>query len=167
VIAVFENLEKGIVRLTKPVGVWIAYSLLVAKPLLAAEPGGQGEVPSFGGLGGASLKMFGSLILVIGVILFLFYVIRRLRLNPLSLRRYPEMHLLETMNLGPRRSVALVEVGGKWLVLGVGAESVTLLSRFDDPPVRTREDGGALGNRESFHSLLRNKILGDGGGRDG
>jgi flagellar protein FliO/FliZ len=112
-----------------------------------------------GGIGEASLKMIGSLLLIVGLILLLFYLIKRLRLNPLALRRDPQMRLIETLNLAPKRSVSLIEVRDHWLVLGVGAESVTLLSRLDAPPQPTNTHPGNPDDRRGFHSLLQNTIF--------
>ena len=107
--------------------------------------------------GSLSMKMAGSLLLVLGLIISLFYILRRLRLGSLSLNRYPEMRILGTLNLAPKRAIALVEICDQWLIVGVGTENVTLLSRLDRPPQDNDVDTRPTGNVESFKSLLQNK----------
>lgn len=45
------------------------------------------------------------------------------------------VQLVGGMSLGPRERIAVVEVGGKWLVLGVTAQSVNVLTTLDSAPV--------------------------------
>lgn len=93
--------------------------------------------PEFGGM---SLRMFGSLLLVLGLILVLFYLSRRLRLRGSShSSQVPQMRLLGTLNLAPKRALALVEFSNKWMIVGIGAENVNLITTLDRPP-ETEED---------------------------
>ena len=106
-----------------------------------------------------SLKMTGSLILILGLIILLFYVLKRLRLGSLSLNRYPEMRVLGTINLAPKRAIALVEICDQWLVVGVGTENVTLLSKLDRPPENLDVDSHSTNDSRSFQSFLQQKHL--------
>lgn len=112
-----------------------------------------------GNMGMASLKMGAALLLVIGVIFGLYYLSKRIRDSRFSLNKYSTMRVIGSLSLAPKRSIALVEVCGEWLVLGIGMESVTLLRRIEAPPVNDNETmsttGGTVG---SFQSLLRRKI---------
>jgi len=79
--------------------------------------------------------MFGSLLLVLGLILALFYLSRRLRLRGSSHSSHvPRMRLLGTLNIAPKRALALVEFSGKWMIVGIGAENVNLITTLDRPP---------------------------------
>ena len=112
-----------------------------------------------GEFGTMSLKMAGSLILILGLIIFLFYILKHMKSGSLSLNRYPEMRILGTVSLAPKRAVALVEICDQWLVVGVGTESVTLLSKFDRPPQPHEDDTDSVGNTGSFQSFLQNRRL--------
>jgi len=81
----------------------------------------------------ASIKMAGSLIVILGLILGLFYVIKRFRWAASSMNPYPQMRIVGTLNLAPKRALTLVEICDQWLVVGVGTENVTLISQFDRP----------------------------------
>lgn len=135
----------------------IAFFLCAGKGRAAG--GAEVNLPQ-GDMGLASLKMGAALLLVIGVIFGLYYLSRKIRDGRFSLNRYSAMRVIGSLSLAPKRSIALVEVCDEWLVLGIGTESITLLRRIEDPPVKNSEaitptGGGTSG---SFQSLLRRKI---------
>lgn len=103
--------------------------------------------------------MFGSLILILGLIVFLSYWLKRLRPGTLSSGKTPAMRLVGTLNLAPKRAVALIEVCDEWLLVGVGTESVTLISKVEPPPQQDRPDAGWGGQESKFQTILRGKSL--------
>jgi len=102
----------------------------------------------------AFFKMIGTLILIACAIFLLIYFLKRFRLKALSLKKFPEIRLVSSLHLGAKKSVAIIEVSGKWLVVGVGTETLTLLTELDSPPEteveaeidhdRTEKGGGRL-----------------------
>jgi flagellar biosynthetic protein FliO len=121
---------------------------------------GDGE-PGFpaGDMGMASLKMGAALFFVILMIFGLYYLSRKIRDGRFSLSKDPVMRMIGSLSIAPKRSIALVEVCGEWLVLGIGTETITLLRRFENPPVPTNEPlSSGTGTGGSFQSLLRRKI---------
>lgn len=104
--------------------------------------------------GMASIKMLGSLIIVLGLIIGLFVLLTRLRVNSLSVSRFPNMRVIRNLNLGPKRSVALIEICDQWLLLGIGTESVNLIKEIPRPSGEESEILEQNGTR-GFHSLLR------------
>jgi flagellar biosynthetic protein FliO len=89
------------------------------------------------GLGMLSMKMFLSLLLMLGLIYALYFIMKRLKIGPLTGGRPAPMRLLGTLSLAPKRGIALVEVCGQWLVVGIGAESVSLISKVERPEEAT------------------------------
>jgi flagellar biosynthetic protein FliO len=129
-------------------------------PICAAGAAGDGPptIPD-GNMGMASLKMGAALLLVIAMIFALYYLSRKIKDGRFSLNRYPAMRIIGSLSLAPKRSIALVEVCGEWLVLGVGTETITLLRRFEDPPTTNNEAvSSGSGTGGGFQSLLRKKI---------
>ena len=110
-----------------------------------------------------SMKMVGSLMLILGLIILLFYLLKRLRLSPLCNNRIPVMRILGTLNLAPKRAIALIEVCNQWLIVGIGTENVTLISRLDQPPELDNPVTGVSTNGRRFHSFLQNISLGQRG----
>ena len=77
-----------------------------------------------------------------------------------SLRRFRLFHpgagqvirLTGGVSLGPRERIAVVEVGGRWLVLGVTSQSINLLSTLDSAPVELAS--GPEKSATAFSGLL-------------
>jgi flagellar biosynthetic protein FliO len=107
--------------------------------------------------GAESARMIGSLILIIGIIVGAYLFMKRFRIGGVAGGGGPSMRILGTLNLAPKRAVALVEVGDQWLVLGVGTENVSLLSKMERP----LEQEGVSSDHEarpgSFLAALRGK----------
>lgn len=76
----------------------------------------------------------GIAMLIIFILLILFiFILKRVRGGNLSFRKYPAMKIISTLSLAPKRSITLVEVCNEWLLLGVGAENISILSKYDKP----------------------------------
>ena len=58
--------------------------------------------------------------------------------------------------LGPRERIAVVEAGGKWLVLGVTSQSINLLTTLDEAPDGVAPPAAVTGQSEAprFATLL-------------
>jgi len=69
------------------------------------------------------------------------------------------MHVIETLNLAPKRAIALIEVCNQWLIVGIGTENVSLISRIDQPPEAENSATGVSPNGKMFHSFLQNISL--------
>lgn len=109
--------------------------------------------------GGALLKMAGSLMLILGIMVSLFYVLKRLRPRSFHLSDYPQMRLIGSLNLAPKRTIALVELCDQWLVVGVGTESVNLIAKMDRPPEVTDAGASVSHNGRGFQSFLESSSL--------
>jgi flagellar protein FliO/FliZ len=113
-----------------------------------------------------SIKMFLSLLLMLGIIYALYYIMKRLKIGPLTGSRPASMRLLGTLSLAPRKGIALVEVCNEWFVIGIGTENVNLISRVERPesgtaPFNTSPASGGT----MFQSILEN--IGKGMGLKG
>ena len=113
-----------------------------------------------GDFGAASIKMVGSLMIILVLIIGLFYLFKRFRLMAFSMGKNPMMRHLGTLSLAPKRSLALVEICGQWLVVGIGAENVTLISRVEAPSETDRFENDPDTGSGAFHTLLREKARG-------
>jgi flagellar biosynthetic protein FliO len=90
------------------------------------------------------LKAMGCLALVLGLLILCLYGIRRWR--PGMLRQAPgtQIRILDVCMLAPKKSLTLVEVAGEWLLLGVGSDAVTLLTRLEAVEQGERVQGTAI-----------------------
>ncbi|RPI70573.1 MAG: hypothetical protein EHM45_24705, partial [Desulfobacteraceae bacterium] len=66
------------------------------------------------------------------------------------------LRLVGLLNLGPRRSVALIEVDEQWLILGVTADRITLLDKRTKPP---RDPAAVREPAAGFQALLRQTLF--------
>lgn len=80
-----------------------------------------------------SLKMFFMLLVVLGIMLLIFYCFKKfVWKNSIFGGGDKPVKVLSTGYLGPKKSIALVEIAGEVLVLGIANENITLLSNIQD-----------------------------------
>jgi flagellar biogenesis protein FliO len=121
-------------------------------PSAPPSPAPQPSVPSFqpsqatGDLTTATLKMVLSLGGILGLLVLGGYVIRRFWLEQTFLgKRTPMMRVLARVNITPKAGVALLEVPGKVLVIGLTGSTMVALGELttatiqplERPPVET------------------------------
>lgn len=63
------------------------------------------------------------------------------------------VRLVGGLAVGTRERIAVVEAGGRWLVVGITAQAVTLLTELDGPPA-TGDDAGAPATPGAFDRIL-------------
>ena len=78
----------------------------------------------------ASLKLIGALTVILGIILLLYYWSRK-GFGFLPGPKTGAIKLIEVRHLMPKKSLFLVEIRGRELLLGVGVDRIELLSRLD------------------------------------
>lgn len=106
---------RSIARISGPV------LLLATGPALAITGKAADTAP---GLGEMS-QIVGALIMVLALIMALAYGAQRLKLGRVAGGRH--LKLIESLPLGPRERLLLVEVGGERLVLGLAAGRIERL----------------------------------------
>ncbi len=85
------------------------------------------------------LKMAASLALVLGIMLLSAYLFKRFFGGRLGLfKSEPLIHVLATSHFGGKREIAVVEVGGVYLVVGITTNQISLLTKLDTLPPATR-----------------------------
>src|SRR5215475_949115 len=106
-------------------------------PTAPPSPGPQAAVPSpqpvqaTGDLTAATLKMVLSLGSILGLLVLGGYVIRRFWLDQTFLgKRTPMMRVLARVNITPKAGVALLEVPGKVLVIGLTGSTMVALGEL-------------------------------------
>lgn len=81
-----------------------------------------------------SIKMVLGLALIIGLIYIVCLILKRIQESRISAHGRPVMELISTINLGlgPGKSIHLVRVAGRLLVVGATGAGITLLAEIDD-----------------------------------
>ncbi len=76
----------------------------------------------------AIVKVFGSLLVVVGLMLVFLYFIKRTGLGSGRGRGSSAIVVLETRMVAPKKYVAIVEIAGKCLALGITDHNINLLA---------------------------------------
>ncbi len=83
------------------------------------------------------LKMVAALGMVLALILFMLYGLRKITGRRLGGGRGKHIQVLESHYMGVKKSIAMVHVPGKVLVLGITTDRITLLDTIDDDRIET------------------------------
>ena len=78
------------------------------------------------------LRMIAVLVLIVGGLVFVNIYVRR-QVHAGRGRGGRRIRVLENAHLGVKKRIAMVQVPGAVLVLGITAERIALLERIDDP----------------------------------
>jgi len=90
-----------------------------------------GKQPEFTGLDSSYLlNSFGALVIVIGLILGAAWLIRRTKAFDFSGNK--QVKLVEVLALGTKEKIAVIQCNGEFLLVGVTAHNINLLSKLDD-----------------------------------
>ncbi len=82
----------------------------------------------------AGLKMIAALAVVLAMVFLLLYGVRKLASRRIGAGSTKRIQVLESHYMGVKKSVALVRVPGKILVLGLCQDRINLLDTLDDAP---------------------------------
>ena len=116
----------------------------------------------------AILKVAGSLGLVIGVMLLVVMLIKKLGLTGQALRSGSLINVIETRALAPKKYVVVLEIAKQYMVIGITDQQINLITRLDNNDVLTNPPSSA-GQTEStfsespFAALIQKAILATGG----
>lgn len=99
---------------------------------LAAEPTPSPVVPlaETSSLLTAIAKVFGSLLVVVGLMLLLLYFIKRTGLGTGLGRGGSAITILETRMVAPKKYITIVEIAGRCLALGITDQAINLLTEL-------------------------------------
>lgn len=110
-----------------------------AKPVNGQEKAGDflnykdPTIPEPPSLLASGWKMFYTLAMVLALMFFIFYVFKKVVLKNSVLGGNDKLvKVLSTGFLGPKKTIALVEVAGEVLVLGISDDNISLLTQIHD-----------------------------------
>lgn len=112
-----------------------------------------------------ALKMFGSLSFVLLILFVVFYGIKRFSHRNLTVFKEKMIQVLATHYLGSKKSIMIMKVPGKILVVGITNDSIRLLTRLNNEDffrVSSKENDGST--EDSFLNMVNissKKIVND------
>ncbi|MBN2419559.1 MAG: flagellar biosynthetic protein FliO [Deltaproteobacteria bacterium] len=101
-----------------------------------------------------SLKLAIFFMVMFALMILFFYIMRRVKGGAFAMGKYSLMKNLATLSLGPKRSLALIEVCDQWILVGVGSESISLISKIDKPSDLSQFDKSLPHEENLFDSFL-------------
>jgi flagellar protein FliO/FliZ len=69
-----------------------------------------------------------SFAFVIGLLLALLWTLRKLQNGAMLRKSTHRMHMLETLSVGPRQKIALIQIDGQEVLVGITAQQMTTLT---------------------------------------
>ena len=104
------------------------------------------------------VKMVGTLALVLGLMFVLFYFARRTILKGQGIMGGGKViKVVAQQSIAPKRSLAVVNVAGEYLVLGIGAEQISLLDKIENPAsIETMLQSEISNSKQPFSGVLDN-----------
>jgi flagellar protein FliO/FliZ len=133
---------------------WLAILLFPAFPAQAAEktaPGllsaGNQETIS---LTATIFKAMGSLIIVLAVMFLLLYLIKKSGLVRNAIRQGGLINVLDLRVLAPRKQVAVLEVAGEYIVIGISDQQITLLHTLESSELLRQSAAGRQADTPSL-----------------
>jgi flagellar protein FliO/FliZ len=109
----------------------------------------------------AALQMIASLGVVLAAILLLLYGIRKLTNRRMVAAGGKRIEVLESHYLGVKKTISMVRVPGKVLVLGISGDRINLLDTLDEDIVRQETPPAAT---TSFGPMLSDRLKKIGNG---
>jgi len=117
--------------------------------------GGQGETVA---LLMAIVKVAGSLIVVVGLMLLAVHLIKKIGLGRGSGGDGRMIDVLDTRMIAPKKYVAVVRIAGKCVALGITDQQINLLTRVEDSHPRQEDvqpGGASAGGDPGFAAVLK------------
>lgn len=98
------------------------------------------------------MRVITGLLVVLLIIVILSWFVKRL--HGVHLGSSKGFESIGSMTLGPKEKIMMVKVGERYLLMGVGSGSVSLLCDFGDK----RPDGFNTENKPSFSQILKSAV---------
>lgn len=123
----------------------------LATPLMAAPAAGNGDAMS--GLASQLTQLGLGLIVVVGLIFLLGYLMRRV--GPMAPQGGQHIRVISSYPLGPRDRLALVEVAGQQMLLGISPGRINTLHVFPEPVVDTAGEATSGDFARKLQAILK------------
>jgi flagellar protein FliO/FliZ len=124
---------------------------------LAALPAQHAVEAGAPELWGTMLRSFGMLLVVLGILLLVLWLLRRYSLHQGSGAKQEVIRMVASLYVGPKERIALVDVLGEKILIGITPQQISYLARIED-------EKDICGSREAdasggfFKTLLRRKL---------
>lgn len=80
----------------------------------------------------AGFKTLAMLFIVLGLLILVLYVIKRLSLSKRGAKGNVPIHVLSSMYLSPKERIEVIEISGEKIVLGISPGNINFLTKIQD-----------------------------------
>ena len=98
------------------------------------------------------LRMITSLVIVLGVIFFLAFIVKRLKITPTSQKN---IRSVASLSIGPKERIVVVEVNNEQFMVGVTSHNVNLLHKLEKPIETANENSDNTSVPMTIQSLFK------------
>jgi len=78
------------------------------------------------------LRLAGSMVLILILLGAMYWILRKLKEKQMLLGKSGRLTILETLNLGSRQKIALLQVDGQRILIGITAQQINNLAHWKD-----------------------------------
>ena len=89
---------------------------------------------------GTGVKTLAMLCIVLGIVVLILYTMKRMSLFNRGTDGPIRINVVSSLHLSPKEKIAVVEVTGEMLVLGITPGSISFLTKLDGPGSRNEEE---------------------------
>ncbi len=107
----------------------------------------------------ASIKMISMLALVVGIMLAITYLLKKVNIFGKSIiRSQKSLEVIETLYLGPKKNLALVRVGSECILVGITPNNISFLKDVENDYAVARDQGAANSSGKAFDEMLSTSV---------
>ncbi len=100
------------------------------------------------------ITTMGSLVFVIGIILLLAWVLKRMRLPTMGNQK--GLSIIRQISVGTKERIAIVKVGEEQFLVGITSQSINLISHLDKPIDDEQAEPNQFASQ--FNHLLKKNV---------
>lgn len=107
------------------------------------------------------LKVFGALLLTVGLMLLLAACFRKFGLNRAGTRQGALISIIDTKMVAPKKYITVVQVADQTLALGITDQQISLLARLGEKALTADKNFSLPATQKSFATLLGKRMKKD------
>ena len=104
------------------------------------------------------IKVFGALLLTVGLMLLLAACFRKFGLNRPGTRQGTLINIIDTKMIAPKKYVAVIQIADRTLALGITDQQISLLTRLEESALPAQENSPDRVQQKSFATLLGKRM---------
>lgn len=101
---------------------------------------------------GSFMQLIGLILLLIVILIATYYTTRFVGRMKLGQMKESNFKVIDAYRISPNKVVQIVKIGNKYIVLGIGKDTINYITQLDEAEVFIREN--SAGEKMSFKQIL-------------